>query len=120
MPDYTPKYLYGDEATGTASATIVGGQLLVVSGDDTVGPAGDAADVTVIGVAAQDAASGARVSYFPRGKIHITTTAGAVTAGAGVSAGAAGTVDDDGGSDPLLGVFLTSAGSGELAEWMEF
>lgn len=120
MTDYSPKFLYGDQVTGVASATIVGGQVLVVSGDGTVGPAGDAADVTVVGVAAQDAASGARVSYFPRGKVHVTTTAGAVVAGAGVSAGAAGTVDDDGGSDPILGVFLTTAGSGELAEWMEF
>lgn len=120
MADYAPKYLYGDQATGTASAAITGGQVLVVSGDGTVGPAGDAADVTVIGVAAADAASGARAAYFPRGKVHISTTAGAVVAGNGVSAGAAGTVDDDAGSDPILGVFLTSAASGELAEWMEF
>lgn len=120
MADYAPIWLYADQITGTASADITGGQLLVVSGDDTVGPAGDAADVTVVGVAAQDAASGARVSYCPRGKVHETTTAGAVTAGNGVSAGAAGTVDDDGGSDPLLGVFLTSAASGAKARWMEF
>lgn len=120
MADYAPKYRDAVQISGTASATITGGQVLVVSGDGTVGPAGDAADVTVVGVAAHDAASGARVSYFPRGKVHITTTAGAVTAGNGVSAGAAGTVDDDAGSDPILGVFLTTAGSGELAEWMEF
>jgi hypothetical protein len=120
VADYAPKFVYGDQVTGTASATITGGQVLVVSGDGTVGPAGDAADVTVIGVAAQDAAANALVSYFPRGKVHITTTAGAVTAGNGVSAGAAGTVDDDGGSDPILGVFLTTAASGATAEWMEF
>lgn len=120
MADYAPKYLYADQINGTTSAAVTGGQLLVVSGDGTVGPAGDGADVTFIGVAAMDAASGARVSYIPRGKVHVTSTAGAVVAGAGVSAGAAGTVDDDAGSDPLLGVFLTSAGSAELAEWMEF
>lgn len=120
MADYAPKFLYGDQITGTTSAAVTGGQVLVVSGDGTVGPAGDGADVTVVGVAAQDAASGALVSYFPRGKVHVSTTAGAVTAGNGVSAGAAGTVDDDAGSDPVLGVFLTSAASGETAEWMEF
>jgi hypothetical protein len=120
MGDYAPKFLYGDQITGTASAIITGGQVLVVSGDGTVGPAGDAADITVVGVAAQDAASGANVSYFPRGKVHVTTTAGAVTAGNGVSAGAAGTVDDDAGSDPILGVFLTTAASGATAEWMEY
>ncbi|HEX6682963.1 MAG TPA: hypothetical protein VF062_09225 [Candidatus Limnocylindrales bacterium] len=120
MADYTPKFLYAEQVTSTASAAITGGQVLVVSGSGTVEPAGDAADITVVGVAAFDAAVNAQVGYFPRGKIHVTTTAGAVTAGVGVSAGAAGTVDDDGGSDPILGVFLTSAGSGEKAEWMEF
>ncbi|HEV2929903.1 MAG TPA: hypothetical protein VGW74_14515 [Propionibacteriaceae bacterium] len=120
MAEYEPKFRYAEAITGTASATITGGQVLVVSGDGTVGPAGDAADVTVVGVAATDAATGGLVTYFPRGKVHITTTAGAVTAGTGVSAGAAGTVDDDAGSDPILGVFLTSAASGAQAEWMEF
>lgn len=120
MGDYAPKFLYGEQVTSTASAAITGGQVLAVSGNGTVGPAGDAADITVVGVAAMDAASGALVSYFPRGKVHITTTAGAVTAGNGVSAGASGTVDDDAGSDPILGVFLTTAASGEKAEWMEF
>jgi hypothetical protein len=120
MADYSPLYLPGESITGTASATITAGQVLVVSGDGTVAPAGDAADVTVVGVAATDAVNGARVTYHGRGTVHITTTAGAVTAGAGVSAGASGTVDDDGGSDPILGVFLTSAGSGEQAEWMEY
>jgi hypothetical protein len=120
MADYSPVYLPGRAISGTASAAITGGQVLVVSGDGTVGPAGDAADVAVVGVAAHDAASGARLTYFGRGTVHETTTAAAVTAGAAVSAGADGTVDDDGGSDPTLGVFLTSAGSAEKAMWMEF
>lgn len=120
MADYAPIHIYADQITGTASAAITGGQVLVVSGDGTVGPAGDAADITVVGVAAQDAAANALVSYIPRGKVHRTLTAGAVVAGAAVSAGANGTVDDDNGSDPFLGVFLTTAGSGELADWMEF
>lgn len=120
MGDYAPKFLYGEQVTSTTSAAVTGGQVLVVSGSGTVAPAGDAADITVVGVAAMDAASGALVSYFPRGKIHVTTTAADVTAGNGVSAGAGGTVDDDGGSDPILGVFLTSATSGNEAEWMEF
>lgn len=116
MADYAPKYLYADQVSATASATITGGQLLVVSGNGTVGPAGaDAANV--IGVAAMDAASGARLSYFPRGKVHVTTTGGAVTAGAGVRSAAAGTVDDTGSN--IIGIFLTTAGSGAAAEWME-
>lgn len=120
MGDYAPKFLYAEQITGTAGADITGGQVLVINSSGTVQPAGDgAAGHTVVGVAAFDAKSGNQVSYFPRGKVHITATANAVTAGNGVSTGAAGTVDDDGGSTPVIGVFLTSAGQGELATWME-
>lgn len=118
MGDYAPKFLYADQISGVASAAITGGQLLIVSGDGTVGPAG--ADATnVIGVAAHDAAQNARVSYCPRGKVHVSTTAGAVTAGSLVYSGASGTVDDTGTAGRHVGVFLTTAGSGEDAEWME-
>lgn len=119
MGDYAPIYLYADQITGTASAAITGGQPLHVSGDDTVAPA-PADSHAFIGVAAQDAASGARVSYCPRGKVHETTTASAVTAGNNVFTAAAGTVDDTGTAVNRIGVFLTSAASGQLARWMEF
>lgn len=121
MADYAPKYLYADQITGTASATITGGQLLVVSGDGTVGPAGaDAANV--IGVAAQDAASGARVSYCPRGKVHVSTAAAGgngVVAGNNAFSAASGTVDDTGTAANKIGIFLTTAAAGASAEWME-
>lgn len=121
MASYTPKYLYADQITARVSADVTGGQLLIVTGDGTVGPASDAASGDlVVGVAAFDAAANDIVSFYPRGKVHVSTTAGAVSAGAAVSTGADGTVDDDGGSTPTFGVFLTSAGEGELAEWMEF
>lgn len=117
MADYAPKYLYADQITATASAAITGGQLLVVTGDGTVGPAGASA-ANVVGVAAMDAGTGARLSYFPRGKVHVTTTAGAVVAGAAAYSAANGLIDDTGSN--ALGVFLTTAGSGAKAEWMEF
>jgi hypothetical protein len=118
MADYAPKFLYAEQVSSTASATITGGQLLVVSGSGTVAPAGaDAANV--IGVASFDAATNARVGYNPRGMVHVTTTAGAVTAGNNAFSAAAGTVDDTGTAANKVGVFLTSAGSGEKAEWME-
>jgi deoxyinosine 3'endonuclease (endonuclease V) len=130
MSSYEPKYLYGQEASATASATITGGQLLVVSGNGTVGPAGAGA-ANVIGVAAQDAASGARLSYFPRGKIHITTAAGSITAGdqvisaasgqvATLAAAAAAAVGDVNAARQVLGVALTTAANGVNVEWMEF
>jgi hypothetical protein len=120
MGAYEPKFLYGDETTGTASATIVGGQVLVVSGNGTLGPAGATA-ANVVGVAAMDAASGDRFSFFPRGKIHITTAAGAITAGARVDSGSvAGTVSTGTASLTNIGVALTTAIDTGPVEWMEF
>lgn len=117
MADYAPLYLYADQISGTASAAITGGQTLVVSGNGTVGPAGaDAANF--IGVAAMDAASGARVSYIPRGKVHVSTVAATVTAGQPVRTAANGQVTNTGSQH--IGVFLTSAASGTQARWMEF
>jgi hypothetical protein len=118
MGAYEPKYLYSDVVTGTASATITGGQLLVVSGNGTVGPAG-ASGPAVIGVAAFDAASGDRVSYFPRGKVHVSTASGAITAAARVDAGAAGTVASASAALTNIGIALTTAADTALVEWME-
>ena len=119
MGAYEPKYLYSDVATGTASATIVGGQTLVVSGSGTLGPAG-ATSAAFVGVAAFDAASGDRVSYFPRGKIHVTTAAGAITAAARVDTGSvAGTVSSGVSSLTNIGIALTTAADTALVEWME-
>jgi hypothetical protein len=120
VSDYAPKYLYADQITATTSAAVTGGQLLIVTGDGTVGPGGNGSAGTLfVGVAAHDAAQGARVSYFPRGKVHVSVCENAVAAAGAVSLGSDGKVDDDGGSSPTVGVFLTSAGQGETAEWME-
>lgn len=91
MADYVPLFDSGDSLTATASATIVGGQLLMVTGAGTVGPA-TAASTSIVGVAAFDCASGAKVTYYRRSLIHRLTASGAITAGDQVIAGAAGTV----------------------------
>lgn len=118
MGAYEPKFLYGDVITGTASATITGGQLLVVSGNGTVGPAGATA-ANVVGVAASDAAANAKVAYFPQGKVHVSTASGAITAGARVDSGAAGTVASGVSSLTNIGVALTTAADTAAVEWME-
>jgi hypothetical protein len=119
MAAYEPKFLYSDVVTGTASATITAGQVLIVSGNGTVGPAG-ASGAAVIGVAAFDAVNTDRVSYFPRGKIHVTTASGAITAAARVDAGAAGTVVTSANALTNIGVALTTAIDTGPCEWMEF
>ncbi|MEV5819289.1 capsid cement protein [Micromonospora haikouensis] len=118
MGAYEPKFLYSDQITGTTSAAVTGGQVLAVSGNGTVGPAG-AASAAVVGVAAFDAASGARVSFFPRGKVHISTASGAITAAARVDAGAAGTVASGTAAVTNIGIALTTAADGAAVEWME-
>jgi hypothetical protein len=65
----------------------VAGNLLEVTGDRTVGPAG-AASTKVIGVAANDAASGAPVRVWRRpGIVHRLVAQGAIAAGALVKSG---------------------------------
>ena len=122
MGAYEPKFLYGDAATSTASATITnppgGGQLLAVTGNGTVGPAGASA-ANVVGAAAFDAVSGDRVTYFPRGKVHISVASGAITAGARVDSGAAGTVASAANALTNIGIALTTAIDTGLVEWME-
>jgi hypothetical protein len=119
MGAYEPKWLMSDVITGTASATITGGQLLIVSGNGTVGPA-TADSNAVIGVAAFDALSTEQVSYFPRGKVHVTTAAGAITAAARVNSAAAGTIATASAAVANIGVALTTAADTALCEWMEF
>ncbi len=119
MGAYEPKFLYGDTITGTVSATVTGGQVLVVSGNGTVGPAGaDAANV--VGVAAHDATTSApTLNYFPRGKVHVSTAAGGITAGARVNSAAAGTVASASAGTGNIGIALTTAADTAAVEWME-
>jgi hypothetical protein len=93
VAEYTPVMTNGTAPwTLQASATIIGGRLVEVTGNGTVGPAG-AASVKVLGVAANDAASGAKVGVWPlAGLTHKVLGTGAINAGDNLAAGAAGVV----------------------------
>lgn len=93
MGDYSPVMTNGTAPwTLQASATVTGGRLVEVTGTGTVGPAG-AASVKVLGVAATDAATGAKVQVWPlAGLTHRVTASGAIAAGDNLAAGAAGVV----------------------------
>jgi hypothetical protein len=93
MADYTPVITNGTAPwTLQASAAVTGGRLVEVTGNGTVGPAG-AASVKVLGVAAFDVASGAKVDVWPlAGLTHKITASGAIAAGDNLAAGAAGVV----------------------------
>jgi hypothetical protein len=93
VAEYTPVFANGTAPfTLQASATVTGGRLVEVTGNGTVGPAG-AASVKVLGVAAFDAATGAKVDVWPlAGLTHRVLGTGAINAGDNLAAGAAGVV----------------------------
>ena len=132
MGDYIPVYTPGEAFGMTASATITGGQQVEVTGSGTVGPA--AADSTkVIGVAAFDAANGARVTVWSSNLVHeVTNGSGStITAGALLAAAASGGVKalaavttptpaDVTNSRGCIGVALTTAADGAKVRYAAF
>lgn len=123
MADYTPVYSGGVQPwTATTSGAVVGGNVLVVSGNGTVGVAG-ADSALVCGVAANDTASGGRVTVWPiEGCIHELVASGAIAALAVVSSDAAGQVHTAvaggamtaGTNSAVIGVALTTAAGSPL------
>jgi hypothetical protein len=122
MGDYAPVYDNGVKPfTATTSGAVTGGQVLAQSGNGTVGAAG-AASTIVVGVAAHDAASGAKVSVWPlEGLIHELVAANAITQGGGVQAAASGQVDPvatsiaaGSAAGTLIGTALTTAAGSPL------
>lgn len=93
MADYTPHYTGGAQPfTATTAGAVTGGNVLIWSAANVVTVSG-ADSTAVCGVAAHDAASGARVTVWPlEGCIHNLTAGAAITALAGVVSDTAGTV----------------------------
>jgi hypothetical protein len=96
VSDYSPVYAGGAlPFTKTASATIVGGNVVETTTTGAVGPAA-AGSLRCIGVAAHDATSGNRITIWPLANVEheiVVVSAATVTVGDGVQAGTAGTVN---------------------------
>lgn len=90
MAEFLPIYKPGQALTLTASASVVGGKLVAISGANTIATAG-AASTAVVGVAGFDAAQNDKVTVYCGGVVELLAS-GAVTAGSPVIAGASGTV----------------------------
>lgn len=114
MADYLPWFNQGDQFTSQASGTITAGQVVAVSGDGTVAAAGANAANTV-GVAAFDAVSGDKVTIF-RGGVQYVTNTGGVTAGDNISSAASGAVATTTSTNPVIGVALTTATTGNKVQ----
>lgn len=113
MAEYLPLSEDSDNFTHTTSGAVTGGQVLVVSGDQTVA-ASSAASAAVVGVALFDAASGARVTVS-RAPTQLLIASGAITAGQTLEAAAGGAVaaHTNGTNDVnIVGVALSTASNG--------
>lgn len=107
MADYTPVYTTGNTPfTKTASTVITGGTLVEITTASTVGTAG-ATSTKVVGVAAHDAPSGARVTVWPLNNVeHEIVSTGTIAVGDGIASGAAGVA--------ATAVVATAAAAGTL------
>jgi hypothetical protein len=113
MADYTPIHSGGviPKTYGT-SASVVGGTLVAISGNNTVATAG-AGSAVVVGVAGHDAASGAKVTVWPlRNVTHEIVSTGTIAAADGIQSGAAGVAATD--------VVATGAAAGRLLGIAEY
>lgn len=115
MADHIPHFQPGAAITLATSAQVTGGQLLVVSGNDTVAPS-SASSGAWIGVAAFDAANGAKVTVLS-GCVSELAASGAIAAGSPVVAAASGAVAAIGaGTDysAVVGIALSAAAGGKV------
>ncbi len=105
-------YVEGRMIVMTAGAAVSEGQLVELTGDETVGPA-SAGSTKVIGVALKDAAQNEKVTVVTEGVVEVTA-AGAINAGDKVQAAANGQVSAwsasaAGDSAKIIGLAITSA-----------
>ncbi len=114
MPDFSPLYKPGENFPRTTSAAVTGGQVLVVSGSNTVAPA-STASAAVVGVAAFDAASGEAVTVITEGVVNVGA-AGSISAGAPVASGTGGAVAAHSGTNysTICGVALADAANDKV------
>lgn len=108
MGDYLPKFQPGHTITRIASAAIVGGRMVVVSGTGTVAESA-AANAAWLGVAAHDAAIGQEVTIF-KGGVQRPLASAAITAGDIVVTAATGRVATNAapGAGQQVGIALTT------------
>lgn len=81
MTDYTPVALPGTSYTFQASAAVVGGDLVGMTGPLTVAKVASLASLAYVGVAGSDAGIGVKVTVFMDKAVHESIADGAVTAG---------------------------------------
>lgn len=114
MADYSPLFKPGVEPTLTASATIVAGDALIVTGNETVGPSAGVSALFA-GIAANDAATGEKVVVIGPA-VHELNASGAINAGDLITTAAAADVAAFSGTtySTIIGVAISAAASNKV------
>jgi hypothetical protein len=137
LPDYSAVFLPGLVMTSQAAGTITGGDPVEVAGSGTVqrstaGP-NSLGSLKCVGIAAQDAAAGAKVTVIVDRVVHDGAADGAITAGDQLMASSTAgrqvkTVPPTGASPgqqdvnqarAIIGIALTTAADGATVRWMQ-
>lgn len=111
MADHIHLFKPGAAVTFEASADVIGGRLVEVTGARAVANA-SADSVKTVGAAAQDTKSGEDVLVL-RGGIQNLVASAAIVAGARVKPAAAGKVVTVGAGEAGIGLALTAAGAAD-------
>lgn len=114
MPEFNAVYKSGDAIPRVTSAAVTGGQVLVVSGANTVAPSSTPSSA-VIGVAAFDAASGDTVTVMSDG-VYKLGASGSISAGNAVTGATAGAVAAHSGTNysTIIGVALDDSADSKV------
>ena len=110
MADYSPLFKPGAAITYSVSADVTAGQVVELTGDRAVGPAG-ADSAKVVGIAAFDAVVGDHVTVHSGG-VQRPYAAGAIAVGDKVASAASGKVATAGEAVNVLGIALAAAADG--------
>ncbi|MGW0052050.1 capsid cement protein [Nocardia nova] len=115
MSEFLPRFFPADRVPCTTSAVVTGGQVLVVSGDNTVAPSSAAA--IPFGIAAyDDPVGGAQIMAYRDGICSLNAS-GAIAAGDAVvpaAAGAVATIGSDTNYAHVVGQALAAAANGKV------
>lgn len=115
MSDYLPLFQDGDKIPVVTSAPVTAGQVLVVSGSNTV--AASSAAAIAVGVAAYDDTVGGNQIVAIRSGVCVLTASGSIAAGDAVipaAAGAVATIGSDTNYNHVVGQALNTAASGKV------
>lgn len=115
MSDYLPLFHPGGKLPVVTSAAVTAGQLLAVSGNNTVAPTSGAG--MALGVAAEDDATGGNQIMAFRCGVHNLIASGSIAAGDAVVAAAAGavaTIGSDTVYTHVVGQALAAAANGKV------